>query len=511
MASPVELARHVAGFDSDGVRHMQRLFRTWSLIADLALADVLLLAPVASPNVDSDDPPFIVLANVRPSTSPTLYTHDPIGDRHRPDNRPLVADAWRNEELVQGRVAFGPHFPEGEADILAAPFWFEGHKLGVVLRERKVTQRQQIQLETTYNALADRLLQMVSDGIFPFVGSGDPQYGAPRVGDGVLVLDADRRVTFQSPNAVSALHRLGIHRSPAGQRLADIGLDDSFVRSAFALCKGVTQELERGDEVTVTSRCIPLLEKGVVDGAFVLVRDISELKRRDRLLLSKDATIREIHHRVKNNLQTISSLLRLQARRVESEEGRAALDESVRRIAAIAIVHETLANDAAEDASGDDAPFLDVAKPLVRMIEEGLGSRDDPIRFEITGDAGRLPLIRSIPLAVVLTELIQNVVDHAFPDHVHPDGGRRVRVDFDTDDHELRVSVSDNGQGPPEGFDFAEARGLGLTLVNTFVTTELSGSITMTDGDGTDELPGTTTQLSFPRTWEDRVVGPALD
>ncbi len=511
MASPVELARHVAGFDSDGIEHMQRLFRTWGLIADLALGDVLLLAPVTAPNAPVEDPPFIVLANVRPSTSPTLYTHDPIGDRHQPDNRPLVSEAWHAGAMLRDRVAFGPNYPDGEADIVAAPFWHGSRKLGVVLRERKVAPREQIQLETTYNALSDRLLQMVSDGAFPFIGASEPQYGAPRVGDGVLVLDHDRRVTFQSPNAVSALHRLGIHRSPAGQRLADIGLDDSFVRSAFAMSKGVTQELERGDEVTVTSRCIPLLSDGQVDGAFVLVRDISELKRRDRLLLSKDATIREIHHRVKNNLQTISSLLRLQARRVESSEGRAALEESVRRIAAIAIVHETLANDSAEDASGDDAPFLDVAKPLVRMIEEGLGFPDNPIRFVITGDAGRLPLIRSMPLAVVLTELIQNVVDHAFPASVTPDEGRQVTVHFDYDDHELRVLVSDNGQGPPEGFEFAEARGLGLTLVNTFVTTELGGSITMTRGDGPATNPGTTTTLAFPRTWEDRVSGPAID
>ena len=77
-------------------------------------------------------------------------------------------------------------------------------------------------------------------------------------------------------------------------------------------------------------------------GAVVLLRDVSDLRRRDRLLVSKDATIREIHHRVKNNLQTISSLLRLHGRRLESHEARAALEESVRRIRSIALVHETL-------------------------------------------------------------------------------------------------------------------------------------------------------------------------
>ncbi len=507
MASPIQLARTVAGFDRDAIEHMQRLFRTWGLLADLSLGDALLLAPV----VNDKNGSFVVLANVRASTAPTLYSHDPLGDRHKPEKRPLVAEAWETGRLVRGVVELGPHFPEGSAEIVAAPFSIGARQIGVVLRERRTFVRPLLQLEQTYISLAERLTQMVADGVFPFVRANEPQYGAPRVGDGLLVLDEQRRVTFQSPNGVSALHRLGVHRNATGKRLADIGVDDSFVRSAYAMEVAVTQEFEHGDSVTVTSRCLPLLTDGRVDGSFILVRDVSELKRRDRLLVSKDATIREIHHRVKNNLQTISSLLRLQARRVRSEEGKAALEESVRRIGAIAIVHETLANDTADDASGDDAPFVDVARPLIRLIEEGLQSPVNPIRFELVGDAGRLPLVRSMPLAVVLTELLQNVVDHAFPDGCDPAGGRTVEIGFEELGDDLVVTVADNGQGPPEGFDFAEAAGLGLTLVHTFVTTELEGTITMHRSGGPATNPGTTTEIRFPRTWDDRVSGPVVE
>ena len=505
MASPLEIARHVAGFDDASVAHMQRLIRTWGLLADLALGDLLVMAPV-----DGDPETYVVLANVRASTATTLYMHDPIGDRHRTSNRPLVHDAFVSGELQRAVVQLGPHFPDGKADILAVPFRLDGEPVGVVLRERRVFEREILLLEQTYLDLSDRIMQMVADGYFPFVGANEPQYGAPRVGDGLLVLDKNRRVVFQSPNAVSALHRLGVHRTPTGLRVDDLGLDDSFVRTAYAMKIAVTQELERSD-VTVTTRCLPIVKNDEIDGGFILMRDVSELKRRDRMLLSKDATIREIHHRVKNNLQTISSLLRLQARRVESEEGKFALTESVRRIGAIAVVHETLANDASEDASGDDAPFEDVARPLIRLIEEGLQSPEDPIRFVLEGEAGRLPLIRSMPLAVVLTELLQNVVDHAFPKGCNPSEGRTVTVAFSIEDDDLIVSVSDNGQGPPIGFDFAQARGLGLTLVHTFVTAELNGTITMVRGDGPEENPGTATVVRFPRTWEDRVLGPAID
>ena len=104
----------------------------------------------------------------------------------------------------------------------------------------------------------------------------------------------------------------------------------------------VVGEIERGDSVTVLARIVPLLTDGEVDGALVLMRDVSELRSRERLLVSMDATIREIHHRVKNNLQTVSSLLRIQGRRVGAPEAKAAIAEAERRIASIAVVHEML-------------------------------------------------------------------------------------------------------------------------------------------------------------------------
>ena len=157
-------------------------------------------------------------------------------------------------------------------------------------------------------------------------------------------------------------------------------------------------------------RCIPLFDEGRVDGAVVLLRDVSELRSRDRLLISKDATIKEIHHRVKNNLQTISSLLRLQGRRLSEPSAKTAIDESVRRIRSIALVHETLSRE-----DGDEVDFDEIVRPLVRMVEEGLTSPERPLRFRITGDPGRLPSPAATSLAVVLTELLQNVIDHAYP------------------------------------------------------------------------------------------------
>jgi two-component sensor histidine kinase len=286
-----------------------------------------------------------------------------------------------------------------------------------------------------------------------------------------------------------------VHVSAEGYTLGELGLDDQFVRSAFAQRAPQFRELERGPDVTVVLNCIPLLERPpiegspIVTGALLLVRDVSELRRRDRLLLSKDATIREIHHRVKNNLQTISSLLRLQSRRLESEEARAAVEESVRRIASIAVVHEALAQDIT-----DEAPFLDVVRPIVRMVEEGLSSPDRPVRFRIVGDAGLLPAVVTTSLAVVLTELLQNAVEHAYPLGERASPGE-ILVELDRDELGAHLRVVDDGVGVRPGFSLHEEGGLGLTIVRTFVENDLGGEIAI--GPRPDP-PGTEVRLRVP-------------
>ena len=193
-------------------------------------------------------------------------------------------------------------------------------------------------LERVYLDLFERLSVMVDDGLFPFVADDAAVEEAPRVGDGVIVVDAFERITYASPNAVNALHRASITSSIVGSSLALLGLETSVLNDAFSSKLPSIEEVERPPDVILMIRCIPLIARGELTGAALLLRDVTDLRRRDRLLLTKDATIREVHHRVKNNLQTISSLLRLQARRLDEAEvvGRIALLEAERRIRAIA-------------------------------------------------------------------------------------------------------------------------------------------------------------------------------
>ncbi|HRE01356.1 MAG TPA: histidine kinase N-terminal domain-containing protein, partial [Ilumatobacteraceae bacterium] len=429
----------------------------WVMLADLCFADLLLYVPAGAGR-------WIVAAHVRPATGQTIYHSDWIGAWASDSEMPLLAAVVEDGQVHEGEITVAS-LP-APAQMLAIPVRFRGEIIAVMTRERTgISSRQPGELERTYLSLFDRFATMITQGRFPFPGRIADSGAAPRVGDGAMVLDAEARVRFASPNAVSALHSVGISANAVGMRLAELGFNDSSVRQAYERVEPVIQEFDQNPDVTLLSRCIPIIDGGEVTGGILLVRDVTELRKRDRMLLSKDATIREIHHRVKNNLQTISSLLRLQARRLSSDEAKAAVAESVRRIRTIALVHETLSRE-----PGDDVAFIEIVRPLLRLAEEGLQSVDRPVHFTVQGDGGRLPSTVATPLSVVLTELLQNAVDHGFPED---SPGGRVVVQLANDGTDLRIRVLNDGADLDPGFDLTKATGLGLSIVRTLVTTEL--------------------------------------
>jgi two-component sensor histidine kinase len=227
----------------------------------------------------------------------------------------------------------------------------------------------------------------------------------------------------------------------------------------------------------------------------VLVRDVTELRHRDRQLVGKDATIREIHHRVKNNLQTVAALLRLQARRMEVPEARTALEESVRRVASIAMVHETLSQ-----ALQDVVPFDEIADRVLAMCAD-VAVPESSVEVRRTGAFGELPAEVATVLAMVLTELVQNAVEHAYPDGAA--GGIEVRAE--RTDEGLRVVVLDDGAGLPEGFDLAASPRLGLRIVRTLVAGELRGAIALEPGAAGS---GTRAVLDVPLPGQRPAAGP---
>jgi two-component sensor histidine kinase len=313
------------------------------------------------------------------------------------------------------------------------------------------------------------------------------------VGDGLIRLDEQGVVTFASPNALSAYRRLGLTADLTGSSLGRVtarlaGAESGGEPVDEALPTVVSGVAAREAEVeaggtTVRLRVIPLTGGGVRTGALVLCRDVTEVRRRERELLGKDATIREIHHRVKNNLQTVAALLRLQSRRLGDDDpgARAALEEAERRIGSIAVVHETLSR---TFEAGVD--FDEVADRVGRMVGETSSATGD-VRLRRQGDFGLLEPEVATPLALVLVELVQNAAQH---------GGAagEVVVDVRRQAGRLRVAVVDRGCGLPPGFDAVRDAGLGLQIVRTLVESELGGRLALAAAEG----GGTRVEVDLP-------------
>jgi two-component sensor histidine kinase len=213
----------------------------------------------------------------------------------------------------------------------------------------------------------------------------------------------------------------------------------------------------------------------------VLCRDVTELRRQERELITKDATIREIHHRVKNNLQTVSSLLRMQSRRSESEEIRDSLEQAMRRVSAIALVHDTLS-----EGVNQDLDFDQVFDRVLQLTGEVAATHNTSVRTVVDGKFGQLRSEIATPLAVALTEIVSNAIEHGLANR-----SGLVLVNADRKPKRLEITVSDNGTGLKDG---ELGPGLGTQIVRALVEGELRGSIRwFSPSDG-----GTKVSISLP-------------
>ncbi len=443
----------------------------WQVISDLAFADLVLWLPTVDGN-------FIAVAQCRPSTGPTVHYDDIVGSFAPDGQRPQLDRALAELRFQRAREPrwFGSYAVREEA----LPVVRGERSVGVIARQTNLgSGRTPSRLELNYVEAADELLAMVSRGEFPFPNAGTgPRRGAPRVGDGLIRLNSEGEVLYASPNALSCFHRLGVIGPLVGRSLVEVTadrvehqmpVDESMPLVVMGRAPWRT-DIEAG-AVSLSLRAIPLTEGGQRIGAVLLCRDVSELRRRERELLTKDATIREINHRVKNNLQTVAALLRLQARRMTVPEARAALEEAMRRVSTIAMVHESLSQSLDEVVEFDDM----VGRAL--RLAADVASAGTTVQTVRTGSFGLIPAEVATPLALVLTELVTNAVEHGL---ANKESGT-VEIAVERAGSAIHIEVRDDGSGMPQNGVSVPGRsaksGLGTQIVTTLVTNELGGSI----------------------------------
>ncbi|PRY61269.1 two-component sensor histidine kinase [Knoellia remsis] len=470
MSTLAESLRSGTALEDHDIEWVHLVVGDWQLVADLAFADLVLWVPWG---LDG----WRAVAHVRPNTGPMVFYEDVVGRTasRRPDS--ILDAAYRQRSIVTGRE------PERHGEVavreVAVPVVRDGRALAVITQHTNVvTGRTPSRLELTYRLLAEALVRMIAAGEFPSTAAPTGiRRGAPRVGDGVVHLDLEGNVLYASPNAISAIHRLGHRGDVIGEVFAKVVTELMHASGTAvdeSLAVVVTGRAPWWTEVStpsasVTLRAIPLTENGTRGGAMLLLRDVSELRRREQELITKDATIREIHHRVKNNLQTVAALLRLQSRRIPDPTARTALDEAVRRVGTIALVHETLSQGIDETVDFDE-----IAVRGLRAVVD-VAVTEHPVESAVTGSFGRMRAEDATSLAMIVSELVQNAVEHGLAER-----GGRIEVAVQREEVEpgvdgLTVTITDDGRGLPAGFRPVLA-GLGTRIVTSLVQ-DLQGRI----------------------------------
>lgn len=468
----------------EDIEWLHVLVGDWQLLADLAFADIVLWVPTT-------DGSFVATAHARPSSAATLFYRDFVGQRIKPEWKQQVTEAFEQVRIVD--TAAPDWYEETPTRVRAVPVLRRVSPTGtetaptpiaVVTRHSNLSEaRTPSRQELTFNQCANDLFAMIASGDFPDLQApAGPRRGAPRASDGLIRLDVDGNVTFASPNGLSAFNRMGFDGELEGESLAEVTtlllkgkliVDESLPLVVTGRAPWRTDIEALG--VTVTLRTIPLRYRGERVGAIVLVRDVTEARHQEQELITKDATIREIHHRVKNNLQTVASLLRIQARRAHSEGAKESLTQAMRRVSAIAVVHDTLS-----EGLSQNVDFDEVFDRVLMLIAEVASVQNTTVRPMKTGEFGRLPSAYATPLALALTELVTNAVEHGLKDR---DG--EVEIVAKRRDDRLRVKVRDDGVGLPEG---QVGSGLGTQIVRTLIQGELGGTIDWhtLQGEGTE-------------------------
>lgn len=480
----------------EDIAFLQKIENDMPVVADISRADFLIYCSASE--VDTTSPNrAAVVAQARPHSIAPIHPELVVERTITAAEEPLVLQALARGRSLQGdRILI----PDG-APVLqeVRPIRNEeGKVLGVLSIETNLIEHERHRRRSKVFQRALRQLQgMLLRGELEGAGQLSP-FGEH---DGIMVVDRQGWIRYTSGIATSLYRRLGYLDSLLGQRISDLETEDeALVLRARREKRCVEKETHEGRRVWI-KKAVPLTSQGgwSVDlrrflglslskprlvGALLTIHDETEVRRKERELKVKSTMIQEIHHRVKNNLQVIAAMLRMQARRSESEEVKQALHDSVARILSVAVVHEFFSQQEARIIN-----IKDVGQRIVKHTRRGILQPDKRIRLTLSGPSIYLPAKQATTCALVINELLQNAVEHGY----ERKPGGTISVHLQDDGDRVVIAVVDDGQGLPEDFSLEQADSLGLQIVQTLVQDDLKGRFELMEGEGVSAI------VTFPK------------
>jgi two-component system, sensor histidine kinase PdtaS len=484
-ASIYECCEHLS---DDDIAFLKAIEGQIPIVADISRADVLLCS------WRSGGKPA-VLAHARPHSVAAVHSRSMVGrDLDEGQERSLLA-ALR-ERLTDFRQSATS---DGAPIVIQSyPVWRPEQRqiIGTLRIETNLLEyERQRRRARQFRRAALQLQRMAQYGLL--IGAED--IGPFGETDGVIVVDRERTIRYISGVGMNLYRRIGYLGGLVGRPLSNLATaDDNLARSALGLERCTELEEEVGGRYWI-KKAIPVRrlprppwlrwlaprqDTEAPSHVILIMRDSTETRRQEQELRVKTALIQELHHRVKNNLQTIAALLRMQARRLQVGDARLAVEEAVNRILSVAVIHEFLSNQDSRVIN-----MREVGNRILTQLRQGLLSPDKHITFGLEGPPIYLPSRQATACALVINELLQNAVEHGFQEGA----SGHIQVTLQDEGDAVIVRVRDDGSGLPESFSLVSADSLGLQIVQTLVREDLKGTIDMCNGDGVEAI------VSFPK------------
>ena len=336
-----------------------------------------------------------------------------------------------------------------------------------------------------YSSRYDEFMSIVSQTAFQ--GMLVPQLQQPELYEGISVLDGilffeqDGTILYANRAAKKLGDIFGIDRRLQGTSIYSSTLKVGRIKKALEDRVGTIDEELYGD-IALRQVMIPVVLGVKWKRGILVLQDKTELRKRDQELLVKNSVIKEVHHRVKNNLQSVAGLLRMQSRRSESDDVKQALQDSIHRIESMALVHEIVSN-----FDEDYVALHSIIEELWRLLRQGLGSFEQRIDMEYIGEDIIMSSHKASYVSLVLNELFSNLFKHAFKNRAEGQVQVEVREVMAQGNRDmLHIVIRDTGCGLPEDFEDTRQSRLGLQIIENLVRNELDGTITWTSqGTGT--------------------------
>lgn len=448
--------------DEDDIFKIEQMSFCIKSIADIVNADVFIDCPTR----EADE--AIVVAEAKPIHRPSMYQNSVVGELALRDNEPAVLRTLDLGIATKDLKAVTQEHINVRQTV--SPIENNGKIIGVLIVEKDITEKMNQNkhmemLAEGYEQLANTLVSLTEN----------ENSITDHLDEAVIIFDEEGVVRFKNPIADLLYRKLGYKDNLIGMDYNNLALDDTNFNDVMSASKSNECEVHLG-KLFFRVKKIILTDKNLK--LVTMIRDITIMKEKEKELILKSVAIKEIHHRVKNNLQTIASLLRLQSRRSDNQQTKDALNESMNRILSIAATHEILSQEGLDEVSIQEV-ITNIKNNAMRYFNVA----NKNIEVNVIGDNFKVSSDKATSIALVVNELLQNSMQYAFTDK--PSGD--IDLIIERSKIYSTIVVVDNGIG----FDMDNVRknSLGLSIVNSIVKDKLNGNINIaSDSKGTKVL-----------------------